>query len=308
MIKYETQFIKGSASIADLFKEKNRCGIYVLDFESGEKYVGKTKDVVQRYSQHRKTHRDIQAISFHEATEDKLDSIEVEAIKLLEAQRFKLRNIALMSDPYFKTVAATRSIDLVMTPKEQEQWLNGKQIREKNAERRINTKQREKYDLRIKKLEKKVFFNPFIDVLRTYFEIGIPYPERTEYSSYSVTCLPAPRVYSRININMQEIFTAFEIDEFLGISLHVAKSPLKSELASLKRKYTGLVVRDHKYKPGGDDQICLSFPYNSELKSFLKEPAISIAIRTMNLRLMRRGANIYSASHCPQLVDLVLNS
>jgi hypothetical protein len=52
--------VQGGASIADLFKPHERCGIYVLHFTNGEFYAGQAVDVTRRYVQHRETHKDIQ--------------------------------------------------------------------------------------------------------------------------------------------------------------------------------------------------------------------------------------------------------
>jgi hypothetical protein len=257
MITFETHFIKGSASIADLFKEKNRCGIYVLSFENGEFYAGKSVDVVKRYAQHKRTHRDIQKIDFHQTSKDELTSTEIEVIQTLEGQGYKLRNIALMDNPYFETPDRYKAIDLVMTQEEQERWLEGEPMRDLKPERRVSPEQRKKYEDRMKKLEKKQFFPIFTEILKTYFDIGIPYPERTEFSSYSVSCLPEGFVYSRLNINQQEVFTTFEFKESLNFSFHIAKKPIEKELSKLKQKYPDLEIKEHKYKPGGIDQISI---------------------------------------------------
>ena len=296
MIEFDSHFVKGSASIADLFKEKDRCGIYILTFETGERYVGKTIDIVKRYAQHRRNHRDIDMIQFHKTSEDKLSALESEAISVLEAQKYRLRNISLMDNPYFVVPNRYRAIDLVMSLEEQEQWLIGKSLTDLKDDRRINSDQRKKYEERMKKLEGKQFFPLFTQILKSYFEIGIPFPDRTEFSSYSVSCLPKTEVYSRININVQEVFTSFEDGGLLWISLHTAKIPLEKELSLLEKKYKGLEVYDRKYKPGGNDQINLVIPHTSNVSNFLREPTVSMAIRTMNLRLMRRE-QIFIAPH-----------
>ena len=60
--------IRGRASIADLFPQGQRCGIYVLHFSDGEYYVGQSADIIRRYTQHSKIHADIEKISFKQAT------------------------------------------------------------------------------------------------------------------------------------------------------------------------------------------------------------------------------------------------
>lgn len=58
-----TYEIQDRHTIADLFP-KRRSGLYVLHFNNGEFYVGKSVDVTKRYLQHRQNHHDIHKISF----------------------------------------------------------------------------------------------------------------------------------------------------------------------------------------------------------------------------------------------------
>jgi hypothetical protein len=73
-----------------------------------------------------------------------------------------------------------------------------------------------------------------VEVLQEYVAIGIPRARASEESFWSCTCLPASGVYSRININWQEVLTAFTAEEELCFSFHVALSPLNfgSQLAA----------------------------------------------------------------------------
>jgi hypothetical protein len=47
------KYVQGRTSIADSFKPRRRCGIYVLRFSNEEFYVGQAVDVTIRYAQHR---------------------------------------------------------------------------------------------------------------------------------------------------------------------------------------------------------------------------------------------------------------
>src|SRR4028118_633327 len=76
--------VEGCTSIADLFKPKKRCGIYVLHFADGAFYVGKALDVTRRYVQHRKTHTDIEKITFKRVPSPQLKAEECDVIWHLE--------------------------------------------------------------------------------------------------------------------------------------------------------------------------------------------------------------------------------
>lgn len=56
--------------------DRKLCGIYTLEFENGEHYVGQTIDLVSRLSSHRRRWDDIVAVSFVECGPEELDSLE----------------------------------------------------------------------------------------------------------------------------------------------------------------------------------------------------------------------------------------
>ena len=68
--------VQGRASIADLFKPYERCGLYILHFANAEIYAGQALDVTRRYVQHRKVHSDIEEISFKQVDKDRLNDEE----------------------------------------------------------------------------------------------------------------------------------------------------------------------------------------------------------------------------------------
>jgi hypothetical protein len=110
-------FVKGRYSVADLYKPKERCGIYVLHFENDQSYVGLAVDVVRRYAQHKKNHPDIRALSFKRVAEKKLQEEEKRIAQMLQTEGFRLRNIQLVS-----IVEGETDFDLIMPVDEQERF------------------------------------------------------------------------------------------------------------------------------------------------------------------------------------------
>ena len=126
--------VQGRASIADLFKRDNRCGIYILHFSNGEYYAGQARDVTRRYIQHRKNHQDIKKLSFRRVNEKRLNKIEQDVIYNLEENGYLLRNITFTSIPHGES-----DFDLIMPTKEQDAWLkNLDSVGDKNAERIVD--------------------------------------------------------------------------------------------------------------------------------------------------------------------------
>jgi hypothetical protein len=91
--------VEGRSSIANLFKSRQRCGIYLLHFTTGEYYCGQAADVTRRFVEHTKNHPDICEIHFKEIPQKSLNEVEMHCIHSLEAAGFRLRNISLTSMP-----------------------------------------------------------------------------------------------------------------------------------------------------------------------------------------------------------------
>ncbi|PPF57193.1 hypothetical protein C5C55_07635 [Rathayibacter sp. AY1C2] len=91
--------MSAAGSAASLFLDRTTlCGIYVLEFENGQRYVGQTTNIVSRYATHRRHHGDVVAFRFAPCRRDDLDRAEVAEIRRQEAEH-SLRNLALTGWP-----------------------------------------------------------------------------------------------------------------------------------------------------------------------------------------------------------------
>jgi|GEM_PF-571284 hypothetical protein len=304
-------FIQGRASVADLFRPKRRCGIYVLHFATGEFYAGQAIDMVRRYVQHAKTHDDIEWISFKRVRLNRLNEAEREVIWALEKSGVSLRNISLTSIPKGQS-----DFDLLMSVQEQERWLKDIDFVDAEGPRLSDPELRRKYRKKFEAFSRQDFSSDVIRVLRRYVSVSIPTIRRGECSFWSCSCLPAYHnrnviIYSRINLYWQEVFTAYAHDGTLYFSAHMALSPLENalgdSLAELEHQYAGLTVEDHKYDPGGSDQVNIEVQGPGTTLKVLQDPAVIGAIRLFNLRLMKKGACMYNRNHCFDLADALLN-
>lgn len=94
--RYETPAGVSLASLApDLL---DRCGIYILEFDNGDAYVGQTVTILGRFASHRRTWNDIVAIRFAPCHVDLLDELEVAVVQQEQQQR-DLRNLLLTRRP-----------------------------------------------------------------------------------------------------------------------------------------------------------------------------------------------------------------
>lgn len=303
----QSQHVQGRASIADLFKPKRRCGIYVLHFSNGELYAGQAIDVTRRYAQHRFKHKDIVKISFRQVPRIHLNNEERTVIWALERDGQVLRNITFASMPKGES-----DFDLVMAPKEQHRWLEELSYVDEGGDRLVDPALRLRYHERFQSLLDMPHANEALDVLKTYVRVGIPAIRRGEVSFWGCSCLPASSVYSRINVNWQEVLTVFKSDGSLWFSFHLADSPLEGPFGDnpglLFERHPTLEWEDHCYAPGGSDQIRLLIRGAENAKTFITDQDILPAIRLFNLRLMQKGPCTYGRFHCMDLADLLVSA
>ena len=298
--------VHGRTSVADLFKRKERCGIYVLQFATGEIYAGKAQDVTRRFVQHTKTHDDIERIAFKSVPEGELDAEERPIIKRLEEEGSLLRNVTFTKLPEGAT-----DFDLVMSPEDQARWLTDLNFAEDSGARLEDPNLRRKYARRFRQFEKLEVADSVVDVLRTYLHAAVPVPRRSEVSFWGVSCLLGIGLYARLNINWQEVLNVHEYDGDLWCSLFMTQSPFDDwsdeQVDKINERFPSLTQTNTRYKPGGEDQVNF-YIRADEAKDLFMDPDILLAIRRLNMRLMQRGPCIYGRYHCMDLADLLLES
>jgi len=303
--------VQGRASIADLFPLGKRCGLYILQFSDGEIYAGQALDVTRRYVQHRKVHYDIEKISFKQVAKKNLNEEERILIWMLEHHGHRLRNITFTSIPTGKS-----DFDLIMSAEEQERWLKDTNYVELSGSRVIDPELRRKYSRKFQRFVAMPRSDEIMNILLRYVHAAIPVPLRSELSFWGCSCLPSysqPKVtiYSRINVYWQEVFTALDYEGELEFSFHLALSPLEEafgeSLSLLQEKFPLLETTENFYEPGGQDQINLIVQGADSAKTFMQQREIISAMRLFNLRLMKKGACIYSRYHCMDLADRLID-
>ena len=310
----EWQEVTGRLSIADLHKPRERCGIYVLGFANGERYVGQAVDVVRRFTQHVKTHRDITHITFRTVKKADLNEVERLAIHTLEAQGLHLRNIAHMS-----VVEGERDLDLVVTPEEQEQWLLGNLEGLQDAQQRVQDESlRRRYAKRFGAFMRRRNAQDALSLLGLYLQAALPFPKRTELSFWAASCLPSDKgrdapdaLLCRVSLNMQEVFSLWEDENGLYATFHLARTPFEENLGENwqgELTAAGWEWNEHQYGPGGHDQFQLVGQSFEDIRDMLLSPPFADAMRLLNLRLMRRGPTYYGRYHSLDLVEAALHS
>jgi len=81
---------------------------------------------------------------------------------------------------------------------------------------------------------------------------------------------------------------------------------LERTIMPLFEAYPTLAIEDHRYEPGGQDQIRLIVSTADEALRLLQSAQVRQAIRLLNLRLMQRGPSNWGQNHCLDLADAIL--
>ena len=302
------QNVEGRASVADLYKPGERCGIYVFNFANGEWYAGQAVDVSRRFVQHTKNHPDIRSIRFRPVDPQRLNSVEQSIIHSLEDAGCRMRNVIFTKD-----VAGDRDFDQLMPLADQEAWLQDTLPASLEGTRLNDPALHASHRNKFTRWQKHPQTAELAEALRLYITTCLPVPLKSETVFWSLTCRStspkaSEKMLNRLNIYLQEVLTLYEFKpDPVEFHLHLARSPMRAAygplLLKFRWKFPKVWVGLHRYVPGGEDQTQLICHGVETFKRLLQQPAIIAAARLFNLRLMRKGACIWSRSHCLDLVD-----
>ena len=300
----------GRNRIIDLVPKSKRCGIYVLHFANDEFYAGLSIDVRKRFTQHCKTYKDIQYLSFKTVTLGELRKEEERVIKKLEKTGFRLRNKVHTS-----VTVSSSPFDEIMDEATQERWLNDLSFNDFSGERLDDEEQGRKYRENFEKLKKLPMGNEAIAFFSEYVKRCIPAPLQTEPYYWSSSCLPSNSNWLYIRLNMtQEVLRITNDDNQLRVTLFVAKSPLDENnlfrrLRNTAKNYiqfNTIMTNSVPYITGGQDQNEVSIIGIENASKMLQDEKFLTAIRLLNLRIMRKTFNLQYRYHCYDLADTAL--
>lgn len=281
--------------------DRKLCGIYTLEFEGGDRYVGQTVDLTSRLASHRRRWTDIVAVSFIECGPDELDDLERSLITQTE-RTHSVRNKAFTQMP-----GGEAEIDLVVDRQQQAEWLDGVQSaypldeRMRAAERRRRT--RPKYE----QLIAHPAFPEALGDLAAFVHQVVPWPSVTGGLYWGVSPMPSTsrtrerhRLFTVSAHNVELLYLMHypgdgETDAFLNVSSGIMTARDRSGLTIDRRP------RYRSYR--NCEGIALPAGVMSEV---LERPSVLTAARSMALGLMRRGPSNFAKFHSDALLDDVL--
>lgn len=308
----ELHQVASRVSVADLFKPKQRCGIYVFRCANGDYYCGQSVDVTRRYVQHKKdAHADMVWLAFKVVPKAQLNEVERSIVRSLEGEAaVALRNHTIVSIP----PAGEKDLDLVISPELQDQWLKDDSARSDGRRYFESLSHRAKYTKKFAKfLASHVYTHELTDVIRAYVSRCLLFPGLTEYTFWTTSCI-VPGLYPdssikalfRLNVYLAEVYTVMvRKDGTLAHSFHVTASALK-HVKSPEHFGSGITFTDHFYETAGSDQMEIIASTHDAARALLAHPDFIRAAKISNLRLMQKGPTFHGRYHHIDLADWIV--
>ncbi|PBC36310.1 hypothetical protein CJ179_45535 [Rhodococcus sp. ACS1] len=294
-------------------------GFYVLEFTDGQCYVGESIDLPSRIDQHRGRYTDLQGIRLRPDDSPRRVPDVKRHLRLQErafihgAQQAGLyaRNINEMAT----MIGASKHLDEIVSPAEQEKWLSAPDSTNASdsAERHAYSEER--------LASSTVSFRQFVTrpdadqiarILGQYLARCVPYPARTEYHSWVMSCLTKPGKkrgrLSCISIAMTETLTLMFEDGRSGfrgkIQVNDAELfPTEFSEVAFFRRHPSIRIGEADYQESGPGQSFLHAYSLDDLERLLDDVAVTRAAATTALHIMRKRPCMHRKVHSPQLTE-----
>lgn len=299
-------------SVAHLFPKAKRCGIYILGFSNGERYVGQSVNVVTRFGMHRRRWDDIDELLFSPCPRAELDAFEQRMIRA-QRGRHPLRNITHALGPLGES-----DLDPIVAPDEQYAWLNEDAELADVQVRADDPEQRKKYRTRYCQLEKSPYFGFVAFAVNVYVQFTIPKPRQTERTFWSLSALPSTNRnrfggrLATLSVNKMETLFLFSATDpananqsIVGGRMNVSRSALEAAagpIDDLRENYPMLGFDIVDYESAGGDGLLITFGA-ADYMTVLELPGWQHAAQQLNLTLMRKGPTFQWRWHCYDLAD-----
>jgi hypothetical protein len=282
----------------------DRCGIYVLHFDDGHRYVGQARDVLVRFSDHRRRWTDrIVAFEFGAASAADLNELERRTIQQLERQGVGLYNSALVGLPMGES-----PLDLVVDRVEQERWLDaGVEAAYDLRERLVLAASRPRVGKGFEELAVRDDYSEIRAALFLYVLDVVPWPHETERRFWSITSMPSTnrsrthRRLSTVSVNNVETLVLAQslIDgqRVMGGFVNVAPGLADPQ---------GWPMERHTYRTVGEVDT-ITFVDLVGLLDVLEMPGVVEAARRLAIGLMRKGRGMMAKYHDESLADDVFS-
>ncbi len=300
--------IQSGTSLSTCFKAgEDRCGIYILEFADGQRYVGQSRDVVRRFADHSRHHPDIVAVQFQAVDRHDLDAAERQMVQHQRDAGHHLRNIDLVSQSWADSV-----LDAVVDRDVQASWANGEPQIHPDDQRMLIAKRRQATRSKYEQLTQVPAAGEVFADLVTYISRVIPWPSATDGRFWTISAMPltnrtrdGQRLVT-VSCGKVETFVIWE-----DRHTHGAEWFLNIEHGVVRRRDMPPDVRGRfstvdGYRTTGVVDRIDSGTAGSLAARLNETPGLEKAARQLALGLMRKGPSLFARFHCDDLVDEIL--
>ncbi|MDV6267759.1 GIY-YIG nuclease family protein [Rhodococcus globerulus] len=298
-------------------------GYYILEFTDGQCYIGESIDLPERLKQHRGCYRDIHRIRV---------SADSEATRSLHAKRhLRLRERSLIHsaqeaglfarniNEMAAMIGVSKHLDDLISPDEQRIWLAAPDVANANdttARERSSAERLARTAANYRHFLTHPDANRITRIIGSYLTRCVPYPARTEFHSWAVSCLTTPgkrsgRV-SCLTIAMTEMLVIYQDRGISGrgtIQVNADELfPTDDSVWAFFRRHPTVQLSPAVYEESGPGQLLLCVDTLDALERLLDDVAVTRAAATTALNIMRKGPCMQRKVHCPQLAGGAFDS
>lgn len=300
-LQFRPYDLRELGSVGALFAGRSpraRRGIYILHFENGERYVGKTVDIVGRIASHRRHWPDIRAFEFASCAKRDLSTYEADTVRAIEATH-AVRNIALTGRP------GGESIEIV-------HLADGKSIKlpwDRSARTLISVERRDavvrRKSAQFDQLRARDDYPALRKLIGRFIYETIADPEQTTGRLWFLSAMPntAPRPYRRLftlSCGGLEALRAVVDSRRPGVVevyLNVAPRDAAGRPFLFDGRDPGLFTEEVAYRHAravviGADGV------DAAMRALDRDSVLEAAYQ-LNTELMRKGSRVLSRFHNP---------
>lgn len=288
------------------------CGLYLLEFQDGQFYIGISVDVRARLRQHRVNHDDIATFRVRvlDTSSIELRRVERSLVHSAETAGFVLRN-----REHAAVIVGASSLDAIITPAEQVSWFEDPTLVNR-ADGSLSVEYAESqlaaHAGSYKRLQVHPRYAEVVRALGAYLDACVPFPARSEGTFWTVSCFPgsSKTLLLRVSMGMLETFYIWENGKTGDLEVRIfvdgSHLPRPRALSRLKlwhklSKSTELGPQGHK--SGGAFERTVFVRDVEFLEDALNIPGVARSAASHALSVMRKRQSGYKPSHCPQLAS-----
>ena len=293
--------MEDSAPVSALFamaESGEMCGIYILEFEDGARYVGQTVNIIRRYADHKRTHGDIVAFGFAPCRRERLDAHERTAI-VHEQRGHSPRNNMLTDQPGGR---GDLEIEMAVGARLTLPW-------ERFRRSTVSEEPRQSKDGRFWQVAERRDYGRIREELARYVHETIPSPSRTGGLLWSLTAFPSTRKNKdrrrlfTLNAGSVEVLFVTEWDlenggTELEWTMNLWPEELPSKLEALKGRWLRRATsqESNNYRSAGP-VLSLDCAGTDTFSKALDQSFILDAAYRLNVTMMRRSTTVFAKHH-----------